>query len=154
MQKLLFSIVLLLSLSNCFASCNSKSQTSDPLINSTISNNKMKIKIGEKVFIATLNDSPTAKAFKALLPMTINMIELNNNEKYADLPKNLPTNASIPTSILTGDLMIYGTNMLVLFYKTFSTRYSYANLGRIDDTTGLATALGNGHVTVTFELVK
>ena len=90
--------------------------------------NKMRIKIGTKTFAATLDDNATAAAFKSLLPMTVNMVELNGNEKYFDLPGNLPTNASNPRRIQSGDLMIYGSNTLVLFYKTFSTSYSYTRL--------------------------
>jgi hypothetical protein len=80
------------------------------------------------------------------------MTELNGNEKYFRFSVNLPTNASNPGSIQTGDLMIYGQNTLVLFYKTFPTSYSYTRLGRINDTAGLAAALGSGDVTVTYEL--
>jgi len=112
----------------------------------------MKIKIGNSIFIATLYDNATAHSFKSLLPITVNMIELSGNEKYVDLSRSLSTNASNPGTIQNGDLMLYGSSTLVLFYKTFSTSYSYTRLGRIDDVTGLAVALGSGNVFVTYEL--
>jgi hypothetical protein len=113
---------------------------------------RLRITIGTSTFISTLYNNATANAFKAKLPMTITMVELNGNEKYFELSGSLPTNASIPSAIREGDLMIYGSNTLVLFYKTFSTSYSYTKLGHIDNTTGLATALGSGNKTVTFEI--
>lgn len=113
---------------------------------------KIKITINDKVFTATLLDNNSANAFKQLLPLTIKMVELNGNEKYCDLQKSLPTNPSNPKTITNGDLMLYGSETLVLFYKTFSTSYSYTKLGQIDNATGLASALGSGNATVTFEL--
>ena len=120
--------------------------------NSNPTGSKMKIKIGSQTFTATLYDNATANAFKSMLPMTVSMVELNGNEKYIDLSSDLPTNASNPRTIQTGDLMLYGSNTLVLFYKTFSTSYSYTRLGRIDEVTGLADAVGSGNVTVTLVL--
>ncbi|HRI58226.1 MAG TPA: cyclophilin-like fold protein [Saprospiraceae bacterium] len=79
-------------------------------------------------------------------------VDLNGNEKYVDLSRNLPADASNPGTIQTGDLMLYGSFTLVLFYKSFPTSYSYKKLGRIDDVTGLAAAVGSGNVTVTYEL--
>ena len=113
---------------------------------------QLKITIGTNIFTATLNNNETVTAFKSKLPLTIKMRELNGNEKYFDLPDNLPVSASNPETIQTGDLMLYGSNTLVLFYKSFSTSYSYTPIGRIENTSGLTTALGSGNITVKFEL--
>lgn len=115
-------------------------------------NNKMKVTIGTKVFTATLDNNATTIAFKAMLPLTLNMSELNGNEKFFYFSATLPTNASSAGTIETGDLMLYSNNCLVLFYEGFNTSYSYTRLGRIDNTSGLISALGSGSVTVKFEL--
>ncbi len=119
--------------------------------NGTMANEIIKITVNSQIFTATLLDTDSAIAFKELLPMTIHMTELNGNEKYYDLPKSLPTNATNPGSIKNGDLMLYGSKTLVLFYKTFPTSYSYTKLGSIDDATGLEEALGTGNVSVTLD---
>ena len=153
-MSMFFLFPLLLVLSGL---CKAKNEISKQnMIENTnpINGNKLKIKIGEKTFTATLSDNPTAAAFKALLPLTINMNELNNNEKYGDLSISLPINPSVPASIQSGDLMMYGSKTLVLFYKGFSTTYSYTKIGKIDDVTGLATALGSEAITITIESVK
>ncbi|XHR97266.1 cyclophilin-like fold protein [Mucilaginibacter sp. UC70_90] len=112
----------------------------------------MKVTIGNRSFTATLYDNPAAKAFKAMLPITVDMTELNGNEKYFDLPRGLPVNAAGPGTIHNGNFMLYGSSTLVLFYKEFSTSYSYTKLGLITDTTGLASALGSGNIKITFQL--
>ncbi len=112
----------------------------------------MKLTIGSAVFTATLFDNPAVATLKQRLPLTMTMVELNSNEKYCDLPDALPTNASKPGTIRNGDLMLYGSRTIVLFYKTFSTSYPYTPLGRIDNPEGLAAALGSGNVTVRFEI--
>ncbi|GAB4498333.1 MAG: hypothetical protein OHK0019_33490 [Saprospiraceae bacterium] len=134
------------------ASCNKTESVGDSYVTANTDTMKLKITVGSHVFTATLFDNATVTAFKAKLPVTIKMWELNGNEKYADLPGRLPTNASNPDTIQTGDLMLYGSSTMVIFYKTFSTKYSYTRLGRIDNPSGLADALGSGDVTVTLEL--
>lgn len=108
------------------------------------------ITVGNQTFTATLYDNPAANALLELLPMTLHMSELNGNEKYFYLDGRLPADASKPSGIHVGDLMLYGDNCLVLFYESFSTSYSYTPLGRIDDPEGLASALGSDSVQVTF----
>jgi hypothetical protein len=109
------------------------------------------IRIGEATFPATLADNATATAFEKLLPLSITMAELNGNEKFARLRRAVPAHASTPPSIRTGDLMLYGSDTLVLFYKSFSTTYSYTKIGQVDDPAGLEAALGSGNIAVTFE---
>ena len=116
--------------------------------------NKLNIRIGTSAFTLTLEDNAAAKAFKKLLPMTLNMSELNGNEKYFNLKTDLPSAASRPATIRTGDLMLFGSNTLVLFYETFSSSYSYTRIGKVDNPSELAHALGSGSVTVIFETTR
>lgn len=113
---------------------------------------KLKINIGSASFNVTLEDNATVAALKALLPMTVNMPDMNGNEKYYYLPEDLPTASSNPGTIRAGDLMLYGSSCMVLFYEDFSTSYSYTRLGRVDNPSELASALGAGSATITFEL--
>lgn len=112
---------------------------------------QIKITIGSAVFTASLADNPAAEAFRAMLPLTVDMNEHNRNEKYSDLPDRLPAAAVHPGTIQKGDIMLFGSSTLVLFYKTFTSSYSYTRIGRLDTTDGLEEALGKGTVTVTFE---
>ena len=106
--------------------------------------------VGERRFAITLTDNAAARAFAAQLPLTLEMEELNGNEKHARLPQALPADASRPGTIRNGDLMLYGTTTLVVFYETFVSSYSYTRLGRVDDAADLAHALGRRGVRVAF----
>jgi hypothetical protein len=111
---------------------------------------RMWMTVGERRFAINLTDDPAARAFAAQLPLTLNMSELNGNEKHADLREALPAHASRPGTIRSGDLMLYGTKTLVLFYATFNSSYPYTRLGRVDDPTGLPQVLGRRGVRIVF----
>ena len=113
--------------------------------------NRIEIRIGQASFTCLLENNDAARAFADMLPLRMNMSELNGNEKYSSLGRDLPTSAVRPATINAGDLMLWGSSTLVLFYETFSSSYSYTRLGRITDTEGLAEAVGNGNVTVYFD---
>ena len=72
--------------------------------------NNLKITIGPVSFNATLENNETAKAFKRLLPMTVDMSELHGNEKYYYLSNGLPTASSNPGTIRTGDFCLLYTS--------------------------------------------
>lgn len=113
---------------------------------------KITVRVGNHSFAATIEDHATGRAFLALLPMTVTMNELNGNEKYYYLSENLPVESIRPGIIRNGDLMLYGSSCVVLFYETFSSSYSYTRIGKIDNPFGLAAALGTGNVTLKFEI--
>lgn len=111
---------------------------------------RMWMTVGERRFAITLTSNAAARAFAALLPLTLDMADLNGNEKHAELPQALPVSASRPGTIRHGDLMLYGATTLVVFYVTFDSSYSYTRLGRVDDSTGLAQALGQRAARISF----
>ena len=115
-----------------------------------LNNAPFKLTIGGSVFNAELANNATAQAFDALLPTTLSMTELNGNEKYKYLDTSLPTNASCPGTIHAGDILLYGNNCVVVFYKTFNTSYSYTKIGKITDPTGLEATVGSGGVEIQF----
>ncbi len=110
------------------------------------------IQIGDKSFFVTLYDNESARAFSEKLPLTLNMEELNGNEKFYFFPDKFPSDSERIGNIKAGDLMLYGSDCLVLFYESFSTSYSYTRLGYIEDVSGLTDALGSGSIEVTFNI--
>ena len=113
---------------------------------------EMKIKINETEYTANFYDTKAAEEFKAMLPLTLNMSELNGNEKYIYMDQDFMTASEKVGSIKKGEIMLYGSSCVVLFYDSFSTPYSYTRLGYIDDPDGLEKAVSSGSVTVEFAL--
>ena len=113
--------------------------------------NGMQIAVGDKQFPVNLESSDTVTALTEMLPLTLDMSELNGNEKYYYLDTSLPSSPEKVGHISEGDIMLYGDSCLVVFYKSFDTSYTYTRIGHIDDASELADTLGTGSVTVTFE---
>ena len=105
------------------------------------------VSINNQKYNATIENNETAKSFISQLPQEFNMKELNGNEKYIYLDETLPTNSYNPKHIEKGDIMLYGNNCLVIFYKSFDTNYSYTRIGHIDNLPDL----GNSDIIVNFE---
>lgn len=116
----------------------------------TPEDNRVWMTVGERRFSVTLADNEAARAFAALLPLTLDMPDLNGNEKHVKLPKALPADATKPGTIRNGDLMLWRSDTLVVFYLTFDSAYSYTRLGRIDNPAALPEVLGRGQVRISF----
>ncbi|MDE5995264.1 MAG: hypothetical protein K2G60_07095 [Oscillospiraceae bacterium] len=96
-------------------------------------NKTMQININGTDYIIKLEDNATVRALQGELPTECDMKELNGNEKYVYLNCSLPTAPSKPNRINAGDVMLFGDNCLVIFYKSFKTSYSYTKIGHIDN---------------------
>ena len=106
--------------------------------------------LGDRRFAITMTDNAAGKAFAAQLPLTLDMADLNDNEKHAKLPRALPANASRPGTIRNGDIMLWGSDTLVLFYVTFESPYSYTRVGHVNDAADLRKVLGPREVRISF----
>ncbi|HIU23245.1 MAG TPA: hypothetical protein IAD49_06660 [Candidatus Fimihabitans intestinipullorum] len=111
----------------------------------------MTVTINGEEFSATLEDNETVRELLTRLPLTIEMEDLNGNEKYYYLDESLPQNNTNVGRIERGDIMLFGNDCLVLFYKSFETPYSYTRVGKIDDVDNLEEQFGQGSVRITFE---
>ena len=112
----------------------------------------MQIIVGDKQFSVTLESNDTVTALTEMLPLTLDMSELNGNEKYYYLDTALPSAPEKVGNINEGDIMLYGDSCLVVFYKSFDTSYTYTKIGHIDDTSRLADTLGTGSISVSFQI--
>ena len=93
----------------------------------------LNIVINNDNYVLNLESNETVTKLLELLPLEVEMSELNGNEKYIYLDESLPTNSSNPKHINSGDVMLFGDNCLVIFYKSFDTSYSYTKIGHIDN---------------------
>lgn len=143
MKKLIIFLFMVLLSSSACADNNAGN-------NNQMENTSVIITVNGKEFNAVFYNNETANVFINMMPLTLNMSDLNGNEKYYNLSATLPVNSERVGSIKKGDIMLYGSNCIVVFYESFNTPYSYTKIGYIENTDNLAAALGKGSVSVTF----
>ena len=127
MRKVLsvvFLIIIVLSIVGCEKNSNNVTEK----VSDTV-----KVFINDKEYKLNLYDNETVNSLVKLFPLEVTMKTLSENEVYVYLDEKFPTNSSNPKTINAGDVMLYGDNCLVIFYKTFNTSYSYTKIGHIDD---------------------
>lgn len=112
----------------------------------------VEISIEQNSFSAQLYNNSSSKAIIDMLPISFEMNELNGNEKYYYLSNSIPTDAYKVQYIHKGDIMLYGSNCIVIFYEDFETSYSYTPIGFLEDCENLKEILGDENVEVTFSL--
>ncbi|ULQ60429.1 hypothetical protein K7I13_03725 [Brucepastera parasyntrophica] len=148
---------LLIFLSLTFAACDIFADTGEEKnTGENAAMTRIIITAGGETFSALFYDNAATRVLLARMPLTVNMSDLNRNEKFFNLKEPLPAaSTERPQIIGAGEIMLWSGNTLVLFYKTFSNSYGgYVRLGYVEDTACLAAALGPGNVTVTFTVMK
>ena len=148
MKKIVIILLIILSTGckiNIKSLSKEKIKYKDDNIKEVIKN--MKIIIDNNEYIINLEENNTVLSLIDLLPQELEMNELNGNEKSVYLNNNLPVDSIYPKYINAGDVMLYGNNCLVIFYKSFETSYSYTKIGHIDNLPNL----GNKNIKVRLE---
>jgi len=127
MKKILYTLFLVI-ISISIVGCEKSNNKTVEKVSDSV-----KVFINDKEYKLNLYDNETSSSLVKLFPLDVTMKTLNENEVYVYLDEKLPTNSSNPKTIHSGDVMLYGDNCLVIFYKTFNTSYSYTKIGHIDD---------------------
>jgi hypothetical protein len=113
---------------------------------------KINVKLPDKTLTATLHDTPAARNFAAMLPLTLTLTDYHKTEKVSDLAKKLTKEGSpAGADPSVGDIAYYAPwGNLALFYKDFEYSDGLILLGKLD---GGADALAvPGPLKVTIEL--
>lgn len=129
--------------------CSIASDTQDDTVLRHVS-----VSVNGHTFDAVLFDNEASRILASMLSLDLEMRELNINEKYGYLPDALPTSTQRIDTIHNGDLMPYGNNCLVVFYRTFATTYRYTPIGRLTSPARLSDILGPGAVTISLKNTK
>lgn len=147
-KLLLIAICSLLLITGCSNKSNNINNNEvNKIKESDVKVSDIKVSINDKFYTLKLENNKTVEEFINLLSKEFTMNELNGNEKYVYIDNSLPTNSYNPKHIEKGDVMLFGDNCLVIFYKSFDTPYSYTKIGHIDNLDDL----GNGSITAKFE---
>lgn len=113
---------------------------------------KMNVQIGNASFTATLENNDAVGELVEMMrqePVTIHMSDYAGFEKVGPLGRSLTT-SNHQTTTYAGDIVLYNSNQIVMFYG--SNSWSYTRIGKIDDLSGWADALGSGDITAVFSL--
>lgn len=167
-KGLLPILMMCLILTGCGGAQENKTDASDPATTETgetvqadedrqkeeneMSEKTMRVQIGAYTFTAALEDNAATEALTAMLeegPVTVNMRDYAGFEKVGSLGNSLPS-IDRQTTTQAGDIVLYQSNQIVMFYG--SNSWSYTKLARVEDLTGWEEALGSGNAAVTFSL--
>ena len=96
--------------------------------------NVMKINIGYEKYVINVENEALMEEIYNALPEIFTMNELNGNEKYYYLNSTMKNaNSEAVGQVQKGDVMLFGSDCLVIFYDSFETEFRYTKIGHIDN---------------------
>lgn len=174
MKRLIICIVLAMAVTAVFAGCGSRQESgpvrpADPEAAGTNNTEQqepapqpakeeketmLKMLIGNTAVAVDWEDNSSVEALKELCskaPLEIKMSMYGGFEQVGPIGRRLPA-SDTRTVTSAGDIVLYSSDQLVVFYG--SNSWAYTRLGHItdQDAAGMTALLGNGNVTITINL--
>ena len=114
----------------------------------------LQMKIGDTVVAVDWENNESVEALKALCqdgPLTIQMSMYGGFEQVGPIGSRLPS-ADVQTQTSAGDIVLYSSDQIVVFYG--SNSWAYTRLGHVADrdAAGMRELLGHGDVTITISM--
>ena len=109
------------------------------------------MQVGDTRLTVRLEDNEAARAFAALMPLTVQMSGYGGFEQVGALGTALPAEDA-QTTTSPGDIVLYNGDSVVVFYG--SNTWAYTRLGHVEGASPdeLAAILGAGDIEATFSL--
>ena len=129
-------------------------QSAEEPVEEEIKDKMLKMMIGDTEVSVDWENNESAEALKDLCaeePLVIQMSMYGGFEQVGSIGTRLPSDDE-QTSTSAGDIVLYSSNQIVVFYG--SNSWAYTRLGHItdQDAAGMTDLLGNGDVTITISL--
>ena len=114
----------------------------------------LRMMIGNTAVAVDWENNESVEALKAQCenePLVIQMSMYGGFEQVGPIGSRLPSNDA-QTTTSAGDIVLYSSNQIVVFYG--SNSWAYTKLGHItdQDASGMAGLLSNGNVTITISM--
>lgn len=129
-------------------------QSAEEPVEEEVKEKMLKMMIGDTEVSVDWESNESAEALKGLCaekPLVIQMSMYGGFEQVGSIGTRLPSDDE-QTSTSAGDIVLYSSNQIVVFYG--SNSWAYTRLGHItdQDAAGMTDLLGNGDVTITISL--
>ena len=129
-------------------------QGAEEPVEEEIKDKMLKMMIGDTEVSVDWENNESAEALKDLCaeePLVIQMSMYGGFEQVGSIGTRLPSDDE-QTSTSAGDIVLYSSNQIVVFYG--SNSWAYTRLGHItdQDAAGMTDLLGNGDVTITISM--